>query len=88
MHSLRPPCVAHGRDRTLLPGHLEGRLMMNAEELRARIAQLEERLAQMRGALPRHSTSVRMMIEIEELEEELAGLRAQVAVDEDSPPAT
>lgn len=41
-----------------------------------RIGELERRLADLQARLPRHSIPAAMMIEIEELEEELAARRA------------
>ena len=46
----------------------------NAQE---RIAELERRLADAQARLPKHSTPMVMMLEIEELEEALAQARAQ-----------
>jgi len=42
-----------------------------------RIRELERRLADLEARLPRHSVPAAMMVEIEELEEELAALCAQ-----------
>jgi hypothetical protein len=44
-----------------------------------RIRELEQRLADLEARLPRHSVPVAMMVEIEELEEELAALRVRRA---------
>jgi hypothetical protein len=41
----------------------------------ARIAELEERIADLRARLPRHSVPPAMVIEMEELEEELEQAR-------------
>lgn len=49
------------------------------EELQARIAELERRLAEARARLPRHSLRPAQMIEIEEMEEELERLRTEEA---------
>jgi hypothetical protein len=46
-------------------------------ELKERIAQLEARLADLEARLPKHSTPAAMVIELEEIEDELAELRAQ-----------
>jgi predicted hotdog family 3-hydroxylacyl-ACP dehydratase len=51
----------------------------NAQE---RIAELERRLADAQARLPRHSTPMVMMMEVEELEDALAQARAQVLVQE------
>jgi hypothetical protein len=48
------------------------------------IAQLEERLAELKARLPKHSVSAAMMIELEELEEEIEGLRARDARERDT----
>jgi hypothetical protein len=44
---------------------------------RGRIAELERRLADARARLPKHSTPMSMVMEIEELEEALVHARAQ-----------
>ncbi len=46
-------------------------------DLSKRISELEQRLAEARARLPRHSLRSAQMIEIEELEEELERLRAE-----------
>ncbi|MGD8623449.1 MAG: histidine kinase [Anaerolineae bacterium] len=43
-----------------------------------RIARLEKEIAELEARLPAHSTPPAMLIELEELEEELAALRARV----------
>ena len=43
------------------------------------VATLEKRLADAQARLPKHSTPMAMMLEIEELEEALAQARAQAA---------
>jgi hypothetical protein len=53
---------------------------MNATE---RIAQLEEKIAELEARMPRHSVPAAMMIELEELEEELEELKAQSPRDSD-----
>ncbi|MBU0492503.1 MAG: histidine kinase [Chloroflexi bacterium] len=45
------------------------------------IRELEQRLSDLQARLPRHSVPMAMLIEIEELEDELAARRAQQAVD-------
>ena len=45
------------------------------------VAALEKRLADAQARLPKHSTPMAMMLEIEELEEALAQARAQAARD-------
>ena len=42
----------------------------------ARIAELERRIAELRARLPKHSVPPAMIIELEDLEDELAQLRA------------
>jgi hypothetical protein len=49
--------------------------------LKERIAELEQRLADAEARMPKHSVPMSMMIELEELEEELAELRRQVCQD-------
>jgi hypothetical protein len=46
-----------------------------------RIAQLERRVADLRARLPKHSVPPAMLIELEDLELELEGLRAEAARD-------
>lgn len=41
------------------------------------IAELEQRLADLRARLPRHSAPAAMLLELEELEEELEARRGQ-----------
>ena len=48
--------------------------MTEAERL-ARIAELERRIAELRARLPRHTPTTRMLVELDELEDELAQLR-------------
>jgi hypothetical protein len=43
-----------------------------------RIVQLEAEIAELRARLPKHSVPPAMILELEELEDELAGLQAQV----------
>jgi uncharacterized small protein (DUF1192 family) len=43
-----------------------------------RIAQLEAEIAELKARLPKHSVPPAMILELEELEEELTRLRAQV----------
>ncbi len=47
--------------------------MTEAERL-ARIAELERRIAELRARLPRHTPTTRMLVELDELEDELAQL--------------
>jgi hypothetical protein len=47
---------------------------------RGPVAELEHRLADAQARLPKHSTPMAMMIQIEELEEALAHARAQALV--------
>lgn len=44
-----------------------------------RIRELERRLADLEARLPKHTVPTAMMVEMEELEEALAALRASVA---------
>ena len=50
---------------------------MSTPNAQGRIADLERRLADAQARLPKHSTPMVMMMEIEELEEALAHARAQ-----------
>ncbi len=50
---------------------------MSTLDAQGRIAELERRLADAQARLPKHSTPMVMMLEIEELEEALAQARAQ-----------
>jgi len=52
--------------------------MQNALPVAERIANLEQRLADLKGRLPAHSASSRMMLEIEEIEEELERLKGEL----------
>ncbi len=45
----------------------------------AKIKELEQRIADLKARLPKHSTPPAMLIELEELEEELERIKAQVA---------
>lgn len=49
------------------------------KEEKAKIEELEQRIADLEARLPKHSTPPAMLIELEELEEELARIKAQVA---------
>lgn len=55
---------------------------MDENRLAERIAALERRLAEAQARLPRHSVPPTMLIEIEELEEELAELRSRLAAEQ------
>jgi hypothetical protein len=57
---------------------------MEGRSLRERLAKAEARLAEARARLPRHSVPPAMLIEIEDLEEELARLRALLASGRDA----
>jgi hypothetical protein len=46
-----------------------------AGEAAARIADLESRIADLRARLPRHSVPAAMLLELEELEEQLARMK-------------
>jgi HAMP domain-containing protein len=48
-----------------------------------RTAQLERQIADLEARLPAHSVPASMLIELEELEEELAALRRQVGRERD-----
>jgi hypothetical protein len=50
-------------------------------DLKERIAELEKRLVDAQARMPKHSVPMSMMIELEELEEELAELRRQMGQD-------
>jgi len=52
---------------------------MSTPNAQGRIAELERRLADAQARLPKHSTPMVMMMEIEELEDALAQARAQAA---------
>ena len=43
-----------------------------------RIIQLEQEIAELKARLPKHSVPASMMIELEDLEEELASLRSGI----------
>jgi transcription elongation GreA/GreB family factor len=45
---------------------------------RERLAQLEKRLVELKGRLPKHSVPAAMIIELEDLEDEIEALRTQV----------
>jgi hypothetical protein len=53
---------------------------MTSNEL-DRIAELEQRIADLEARLPKHSVPATMMIQLEELEEELEAARAKAAQD-------
>ena len=44
-----------------------------------RIAELEEKIADLKMRLPKHSVQAAMLIELEDMEDELAELRAKVS---------
>jgi HAMP domain-containing protein len=50
---------------------------------RKQIEQLETEIADLEARLPKHSVPAAMLIELEELEEKLERLRAQVSHDDD-----
>ena len=52
-------------------------------DLEKRIAELEKRLEDARARLPKHSVPMSMMMELEDLEDELAELRRQADRDLD-----
>jgi hypothetical protein len=52
--------------------------MQNSLPVAERIANLEHRLVDLKGRLPAHSASPRMMMEIEEIEEELMRLKEEL----------
>jgi len=51
---------------------------MDTEGLRTRIATLERRLTDLQSRLPAHSVPTAMAVELEEVEEALAGLRREL----------
>jgi hypothetical protein len=51
----------------------------NPEDLKIEIADLESRLERLKAQLPAHSISPAMMIELDELEEQLAAARQRFA---------
>jgi len=55
--------------------------MDTVQTVRERIARLEERLADLERRLPAHSIPPAMILEMEEIEEELAQARAQLETD-------
>jgi predicted RNase H-like nuclease (RuvC/YqgF family) len=59
----------------VLAGAWQEERIMDDQE---RIARLEKEIAELEARLPAHSTPPAMLIELEELEEELAALRARV----------
>jgi hypothetical protein len=50
---------------------------MSASTSQERISELEKRLADAQARLPKHSTPMAMILELEELEEALAQARAE-----------
>jgi len=51
---------------------------MDTMDTRNRLVQLETRLADMRARMPAHSVRPAALMEIEDVEEEIASLRAQL----------
>ena len=51
----------------------------SSKDLKENLRRLEEELAERKGALPRHSIRPHQLLEIEELEAEIAALQAQLA---------
>ena len=51
---------------------------MDTMDTRNRLVQLETRLADMRARMPAHSVRPATLMEIEDVEEEIASLRAQL----------
>jgi hypothetical protein len=51
---------------------------MEAQDLKAQIAGLEHRLADLRARVPAHSVPMAMAIELEEIEEALVALRREL----------
>ena len=47
-----------------------------------RIAELERRIAQLHASLPKHSTSMALMLELDEAEDALDALRSQQATED------
>ena len=47
-----------------------------------RITELERRIAQLRASLPKHSTSMALMLELDEAEDALDALRGQQATED------
>ncbi len=52
--------------------------MVDTQPIADRIAEVERRLAEAEARLPRHSVPPGMLIEIENLEDELARLKAEL----------
>jgi hypothetical protein len=52
------------------------------ENRSSRVAELEKRIADLKARLPKHSTPASMLIELEDLEEELAATLAAAQADE------
>jgi len=50
---------------------------------REKLAELEAKLAELNARLPAHSVPASMIIELEELEDEIEALRAQMRRDQD-----
>jgi polyhydroxyalkanoate synthesis regulator phasin len=55
---------------------------MNGDSAR-RIDELERRIADLKARLPRHSVPASMLIELDDLEEELEHLQAEIARQEE-----
>lgn len=53
-------------------------MCMTDGEREARLAELERRIAELRARLPRHTPSARMLVELDELEDELQRMHEQV----------
>ncbi len=58
---------------------------MTEQERRARIHDLEQRIADLRARLPKHSPPASMMIELDELEDELRRLSGESSHEDKKP---
>jgi hypothetical protein len=56
-----------------------------SDESTERIAELEQRIAELKARLPKHSTPVGMLIELDELDEALERARAEAAAGRSGP---
>ena len=60
--------------------------MPSPSDQETRLAQLEREHAEVVASLPKHSVTAMHLYRIEELEEEIAALRAELGIEVDDPP--